>query len=191
MKRSFVGLSFEEDPGPQFHDMFRKLKTSADRKKLNVKWSPLKNLHFTLKFLGEVDEDRIKKTISSLKDLTPTLKPLCLKLQGLGGFPDEIQTRVLWMGVKNKRGLRELQQQVEEALNPLDFPSDSQEFIPHITLGRFRNRISIKDLISPFVRKDFGEIPVRKITLFESVLQGNFPIYKVIDEFDLNLSESH
>lgn len=63
--------------------------------------------------------------------------------------------------------------------------SIDKEYIPHVTLARLRNKKNINDLISPFVRKDFGKIPVNKIQVFESFLQQNFPIYKIVDEFDL------
>lgn len=169
--------------GAAFHEMLRKLKMSGDKKDLNIKWAPLQNLHLTLKFLGEIDNDQLDRATAALREISGALEPFHLELYGLGGFPEEKQARTLWMGVRNKRNLRELHQKVDEALQSAGFSPDHHEFRPHITLGRIRNKKNIEDLISPFVRKDFGKIPVQKITLFESFLQGHFPIYKALEEF--------
>lgn len=182
-RRIFVALSVEKELGATFHEMLRKLKVSGDKKELHVKWSPLQNLHLTLKFLGEIDDSQLSRVTDALSDISRGFEPFSLQLHGLGGFPDEKHARTLWMGVKNKRPLRELQHRVEESLIATGFPAAEYEFRPHITLGRLRNKKNIEDFISPFVRKDFGSIPVRWITLYESFLQGHFPVYKVIQEF--------
>ena len=182
-KRLFIAISVEELLPPQFLSMFKKIKISADRKKWDVEWTSPKNLHLTLKFLGETREENIPNLDRALEKLVKTVSPFKLKIQGLGGFPDERQSRVLWMGAQNKRELRSLQIAIEEALEPLGYAASDYEYIPHITFGRLRHKKNIYDLISPFVRHKFGQIEVTKIVLYESHLQGHFPVYKVLREY--------
>lgn len=184
-KRLFLGLKLEDKVGPSFHQMFRKLKTSADQKELNIKWTPLRNLHLTLKFLGDVPTDRVAVVQSVARELALQLPPVSLRFRGLGGFPDEFGARVLWLGVAHSNTLQGVQKNVEEAFVREGFSARDETFIPHITLARLRTKKNIRDLISPFVRKEFGKWDVDKIVLFESHIQGGFTQYTPLEEFEL------
>lgn len=184
-KRLFIGLSFEESLKRQIQDVVKKLKVNADKKDLQVKWTPEENIHLTIKFLGETDVDGIEALKSKLHKLAKSLSPIQLKIRGMGGFPEETQARILWLGVQNKSTLRGLQSIVENTMIDMGFEAADQNFIPHITIGRLRNKKNIVDLISPFVRNEFGKAKITKIRLFESQLQGSFPVYFVVDEFEL------
>lgn len=184
-KRLFIGLALSETLSSQFHDMVKKLRISADKRELEIKWSPQKNLHLTLKFIGEVDSEKVPLIAEKLRQLVPTIHSLDLEISGMGGFPDDTQSRVVWVGAHKKKDLRELHSQIETAMIELGFPESTEEFVPHVTVGRLRNKKSIKDFISPFVRKDFGKTHITKVTLFESQLQGHYPVYIPIEEFAL------
>lgn len=166
--------------------MLKKLKISADKKSWDVKWSPVKNLHITLKYLGDISELEIFKIDHVLKNIVQRQYSFRLKMHGLGGFPDELQSRVIWVGIQNKKDLRELHGQLEEGLALGGFARIEEEFIPHISLGRLRNKKNIKDLISPFVRHKLGFIKVEKLVLYESHVQGHFPVYKALREYYIN-----
>lgn len=184
-KRLFIGLALSETLSSQFHDMVKKLRISADKRELEIKWSPQKNLHLTLKFIGDVDEEKIPLIVEKLRGLVPTISHLDLEISGMGGFPDDTQSRVVWVGAHKKKDLRDLQDQIEAAMIEIGLPESTEDFVPHVTVGRLRNKKSIKDFISPFVRKDFGKTHIAKVTLFESQLQGHYPVYIPIEEFPL------
>lgn len=185
-KRLFVGISFDEHLTTLIDDTLKKLKVSADKKNSDIKWTPISNLHLTLKFLGDVDIDGIPLIEQKLTEIAAHLPPLSLKVRGLGGFPEEKQARVLWVGVQNKISLQELHALIEESFMDLGFEGTDQDYVPHITIGRLRNKKNIADLISPFVRKDFGKAELIKLELFESHLQGQVPIYKSLSQFKLS-----
>lgn len=185
-KRLFVGISFDSRLTSLIEDTLKKLKTFADKKDFDIKWTPLSNLHLTLKFLGDVDVDGIPSIEGTLSDIAAKLPPMRLKVRGLGGFPEEKQARVIWVGVQNKNTLQELHSLIEDSFVRLGFESTSQEYTPHVTIGRLRNKKNIQDLISPFVRKEFGKAELIKLQLFESHLQGQVPIYRSLSEFQLN-----
>lgn len=184
-KRVFLALSLEKMLGPSFDQMYRKLKISADAKDLDVKWTPQRNLHLTLKFIGTAKQNKLDEIRGVVTDVAIHSQPVELKLRGLGGFPDLTQTRAFWLGVQNTLQLRKLHQDLDAALSDIGIASAAEEFTPHITLGRIRNKKNIEDFVSPFIRKDFGRLEVNTITLFESHLQGHFPVYIPIESFEL------
>lgn len=185
LRRIFVGISFKEDLQEPFSEVFRKLKTSAGKKDLDIKWTRPENLHLTLNFLGEISDEQTQELCKKLSELASEIKPFTVSIKDLGGLPDDDQARVLYMGVRNKKELRTLQESIDARLEPIGLNPVDHDYVPHITLARLRNKKNIKDLISPFARRDFGDVPVDKIQVFESFLQQNFPVYKIVEEFEL------
>lgn len=181
-QRCFVALHVGERLPASALQAVKKLKINADQREMDIKWSPLANLHITLVFFGEVDAHSLESIRQNLRHLTIDGPPTQVDLHGLGGYGDNHHARVLWMGVRNSKALRHLQGQVLESVRPWE-KNEFSAFEPHLTLGRLRNPRSIDDLISPFVRKEFGHCSVSGLTLFRSHLQGHFPTYVPIEHF--------
>ena len=59
-----------------------------------------------------------------------------LRLEGIGCFCQEKGGDILWAGVRESQGLRQLQSFLERALRLKGFPLEQRGFQPHITLGR-------------------------------------------------------
>lgn len=175
--RLFLGISIDLEALPVLQESLKKLRTSADRRNFDVKWSPKSNLHVTLKFLGEASENRIEEISNALGSLGERQGPLILTFEGMGGFPDVDETRVIWAGVKRKKELMAFQARVEERTKALGFADDQFDYLPHMTLGRLRNAKNIRELISPWVRKSFGRVEADSVVLFQSVIQGNVSKY--------------
>lgn len=98
-----------------------------------------RELHLTLKFLGNVGESDIPKIVSALESAAKGLDPFTLSVGGLGCFPNARRASVLWRGVD--QGFNEISEaaaQVERAVEPLGFPRETRPYTPHITLARLR-----------------------------------------------------
>lgn len=117
-----------------------------------------KEFHCTLKFLGDVPEDKLEEIKSKLNNVK--FEQFEVSLDGLGAFPNENHARVLWLGLNGK--VRELQETIEGSLSGI-FEKDKR-FHPHITLGRVKilenkNKFKeeLKTNISPekFMIKEF------------------------------------
>ena len=93
-----------------------------------------KDFHITLKFLGEVNPDKIEHLKSNLEHIH--FEPFKLQLDKVGFFPGEKFVRVVWVGLKNASKLLWLQKQVDLAVG-LQYPVD-HKFSPHITLARVK-----------------------------------------------------
>jgi 2'-5' RNA ligase len=106
------------------------------RARLPVKWVAEEAVHVTLRFLGEVDEDRAAPIGDALAAAVRSARPFGLALGGVGAFPSLARPRVLWLGVERHPALELLANDVEQALMTLDFEPELRPFHPHLTLGR-------------------------------------------------------
>lgn len=178
-RRLFFALNATDPLAESFLPTFKKLKINADKKELTMKWVPPDNFHVTVTFLGETPETEIPKIQAALEDTCKIFNPFDVKIEDVGAFSNEHDARVIWLGVQNKRYLNELKMDLDRNLaeRGVIVTSEFREYKPHLTIGRLRNPKSVKDMISPFKRKSFGKIHVQEIVLYESHLQGNFPVY--------------
>lgn len=106
-----------------------------------IRWSRPENLHLTLKFLGEIQEDTISSIEEALEEISRRHPAFEVELSGLGAFPGERRARVVWAGVKEgEENLKLLAEDVESSLEPLGFEEEQRPFHPHATLGRCRDK---------------------------------------------------
>lgn len=178
-RRLFIALNATDPLSTSFIPTYKKLKINADRREINIKWVPLDNFHVTVSFLGEQPEENIPALQEALRRICTEFAPFDLKIEDIGAFTNEHDARVLWLGVQNKRSLGEFKSRLDQTLLATELlrKPDERIFQPHLTIGRLRNPRSVKDMISPFKRKGFGKIHVSEFVIYESTLQGPFPIY--------------
>jgi 2'-5' RNA ligase len=155
-----------------------------------VSWVAPGNLHITMKFLGETSRDRLGVLLEALKEATARFSPFALEAEGAGAFPGTRNPRVLWVGLREPLELvRELQENMENALSGAGFPREDRPFHPHITVGRARG-VPPPGWGDRFVRalagRRFGEVPVSKITLYESRLSPGGAVYAVVRDVPLS-----
>ena len=150
--------------------------------KIDAKPVELKNLHFTLQFLGEISEEITQKIIQSLK--TVEFSSFDVNLKEIGAFPKPKFPRVVWIGTDDVGGnmLIQLSKKVEKVLEPLGFFSD-KPFKPHITVFRIKKKIGdISGELKNQKMTSFGIQRVSNIKLKQSVLTASGPIYSDLAE---------
>src|SRR6185369_17789053 len=64
-----------------------------------IRWTPPEQFHLTLKFLGEVPADSVKRLENALHHAVEILPAGQMHSGGLGVFPDLRRPRVIWAGV--------------------------------------------------------------------------------------------
>lgn len=145
-------------------------------------------MHLTLKFLGEIDEEKIPQIESILKRISETFKPFPLRLKGTGYFPPKSKTpRVLWAAIEEVEDLKRLQSDIEEEMESIGFPKERRTFHPHLTLGRVKTSFDIQETLHFLEKhrdKNFGEMEAKKVTFFRSVLKPTGAEYSVLSEFE-------
>ena len=98
---------------------------------------PSEQLHLTLSFLGDVNEDRLPDIKERLAAIDVPL--FSLQLKGVGFFPPRKQPRVVWVGVVANIELNQLQAKVQSSLLSTGLYLEKRNFLPHITLARLQN----------------------------------------------------
>ncbi len=150
---------------------------------LPVKWVRGDGIHLTLKFLGEVEDERERELVAALARAAQGARALPLALGGFGVFPDFRRPRVVWAGIAPEPGLELLQHRVEQEFAALGFASEARPFRPHVTLGRAARDARPGDLagLEPALgRLRFAETAlVTSVDLMQSTLQWSGAVYKV------------
>ncbi len=141
---------------------------------LPVRWVEPVHYHVTLKFLGEVREDRLEAVQEALLHVASTTGQLDLAVEGFGAFPTIRRPEVIWVGIEPSPALRCLKQDVEWALMGCGFERETRAFHPHLTLGRADARNgagAFRGLDDKAANLAYqGQVKVRKLDLMRSQL---------------------
>ncbi len=178
MKRLFVGIPASDEIKVKLKPVLEALMEAG------VKVALLENLHFTLKFLGDVSEDKILEIVSKLENLAK-FPPFRVELKGIRTFGGK-QVRMVWAGMECKE-MAELMKKANELLNYI-YREEHQKEIPHLTLARVnkvKDNEKLLNVIKKYQKVEFGEVLVDKFYLYESVLTPEGPAYTVVEEFEL------
>ncbi len=139
--RLFIAALLPDEIRVRMHEYIGVLKSGCE----GVRWEEREKLHVTLKFLGGVGDTKAADVFPMIEGLVRNYSPFETEITGLGGFPDMRQPRILYMGLSENPELSSLQGRIDEALEPLGFPRETRSFIPHVTIGRIKGRLRIKD----------------------------------------------
>ncbi|MCC2679425.1 MAG: putative 2-5 ligase [Pseudobdellovibrio sp.] len=186
--RLFYALKIDLEDVPEIKNSLRKLKKDAVAKEWEFKFTPPENLHITLNFLGDVNDSDVKKLCEVGQTVAALHPSFSLKISGFDAFPELQHARVIWAGVQNKKNLQALYEDFEKELSFLNRAPENA-YVPHLTLARLRNPHSVKNFLSPFLRKSFGSIECKEIGLYKSELRGLYPHYELIQSFNLKPAE--
>jgi len=155
------------------------VKTGADLKLVEVK-----NIHVTLRFLGEITPQLVDLVYEEMKMVKFPL--FDIELRGLGVFPNLRHPNVVWVGIK--KGAEELGgifAQFEPRLRMLRFQPDTKGFSPHITIARVksgRNKTELATQITQMENLEFGIMKADALRLKKSILTPKGPIYSTLYE---------
>lgn len=148
-----------------------------------VKWTDPSNIHITLVFLGNTDEERIPQLKSMLKEICEGRGKFDLALKGAGVFRNMNAPRILWTGIEPSEILLQLYEAITEGLIKLGLDLEDRPYKPHLTLGRIK-RINDKEafnrLIDKYCETSIQTVNVNEVILFESVLLPTGPLYRAL-----------
>ena len=150
---------------------------------LPVKWVQPAGLHVTMKFLGDVPEDRAAPIAAALDAAVRAARPFEVMLGGIGAFPSSARPRVIWLGVEIHPALELLANDIEKALQPFGFEAELRPFRPHVTIGRAKQgarhgALAAFERLAAGVAYD-GVAPVTSVDLMESILRPDGAEYHV------------
>jgi len=184
-----VRLFFAVNVAPEIRERIAEVQKPLIATGADVKWVEAGNVHVTLKFLGEVSEDRVPAIVAQASEAAGSARPFFVAFGGLGAFPSERAPRVAWVGMtKGFQEMSALARELEARLEGLGFKREGRPFSAHVTLGRVRS-FSGRDALARALQAgrecEIGEMAVEKFALMQSVLGRGGPQYSIVQEFRL------
>jgi len=159
-------------------DYLAEIQKKLEKSDLSAKWVHGKNLHITLKFLGETSEAQITEVKNLLKEVEDTFKAIEVQLAGFGFFPNERRPRVFFVRTTEEEKLKKIATLIEEKLEKFGFVKEGR-FRSHITLARIKAPKNITAFIEESKKNPLqGNFSVKYITLYKSTLTKTGPIYE-------------
>ncbi len=145
------------------------------------KWVEMENLHFTMKFIGDVEANRVKIIKERLSEVLGEYKSN-LYIRGIGTLPKRGFPRVLYLGIDTDDCLlNESAILIDSILEEEGIKSEERDFMPHVTLLRIKSSTNnFHSLVKKYSNTDFGKLEKYEINLIESKLTPNGPIYKIL-----------
>lgn len=159
------------------------METDAD-----VKLVEPQNIHITLKFLGDVEENLIDEIEQVMKDSVRGIETFTLKFIGTGVFPNKNYIKVIWIGIQDASIPKTIAENIDERLSELGFKKEKRGFSPHLTVGRVKtakNKQFLLKVIERYEDVEFSSRKVNSIVLKRSDLTPKGPIYTTLREVEL------
>jgi len=159
-----------------------------------AKWVRPENVHITLRFLGEISEEKSREVCDSLRDGLENESEFTLKIAGLGAFPNARRPNVVWLGIESADGrLGRLKKAVDKAILPCGFEPETRAYTPHLTVGRTKSRKGaelLTRLLEDESGFELGSMEAAEVHLVKSTLTPSGPIYDTMERFVLGSGQT-
>lgn len=171
MVRVFIAV----EPAKEIRDAIEKAGLSLRGTNARMTLPTADQMHITLKFLGEVPENKIPKITRALENVKGT--PFLLHAARVGTFGQ----RVIKAEVTDSGASALLAKQIDSLLLPLGFPKDTKPFSPHITIARIKEYTpDLQPKIDALQDREFGCCTIDEFVLKQSTLTPKGSIYTTI-----------
>ena len=135
MKRLFLAIDIT--PGTTLMDAYDNIRHTLRMEKIN--WVRKDQMHLTLAFLGDTEENIIPGLVSGIETAMKTHHSFSLTLAGLGVFRNIHDPRVIWIGCKSEKEFQEIKTGYRQGTGVTGFEVEDRPFSPHLTLGRIKS----------------------------------------------------
>ena len=184
--RLFVAIDINKKLCSAVGELQQKCK-SRMKDQSGLKWVDPELMHLTLKFLGEVDENKIEDISRAVEAACLGKEPFEFDFSLIGTFGRP--AKILWLGSEKQNvNLAKLATDIENALQNLGFEKEQREFNAHLTLARIKNRSidkTLQQLVNDFSKINLPIISVDSVCLYKSQLTLDGPVYTLLKKFEL------
>jgi len=149
----------------------------------DVRWTPARNYHLTLAFLGGVAATEIPNLAAIMKDGARGMSPFSLHIGPIDFFPNRKKPRLLAARITDDARLGELQRRLVEALAAAGHDLESRKFRPHITVARLKGPAKPQSPVAD--SGSVGAFPVDRLNLYQSDTQPTGAVYSVLTSVSL------
>lgn len=179
-KRLFIAADISEHAREVAARHIDRLKSSFESK--GISWVKPENLHITIKFLGDTEENKISEISDILAANVPEFSIFSLSVNAFQAFAK----RVLVIGMENlDREIFRLEKRLDTEFAKYGHESESRRFRPHLTIARLRGEAN--ELTAEHIRTQIEPVAfeVRDIVLYESELRPGGSVYTKLESFQL------
>jgi 2'-5' RNA ligase len=182
--RTFIAVELPEKIKKEIEELQAPLK----RTDASVSWVKPGNIHVTLKFLGEVPEEKIGEVFSATQKALEGATKFTMNLKGTGAFPNLKRPRVIWIGAgSGEEELSSLASRIEQEMEKIGFAREKRRFSAHFTIGRVKSPKNVERLMEMVTSSDFEteEIQVNEVVVMKSQLDPRGAIYTPLKKIPL------
>lgn len=161
-RRIFIAINLPENVKKELSSFQTKWQA------LPIRWTKKENLHITLDFIGNINDDELLEVIKKTKNKLAEVFPFSVNLNNICYGPlDKLPPRMIWA--------------IGEKIENMDLK-------PHITLGRIRQwewrRMDPEEM--PEINEDISLVfNVDSIEIMQSQLNPKGPKYTIIESIKL------
>ena len=177
LKRCFIALELSREA---INEIKRIQKLLEKQRLFAGKFTEPENLHLTLKFLGEISNEKIEEVKNRLKEIK--IDKFNAELGEVGVFSKSF-VKIIWIKLNGK--VFGLQKEIDEKLK--DLFEKEERFMSHVTIARVKNTADKKKLFEYLESINPSKISfkVEKFYLKKSELTSEGPVYEDIKEYEL------
>jgi 2'-5' RNA ligase len=170
-KRCFISVNFPDEIKKEIIKTQEKLPAFFGKK------TEENNIQLTLKFLGEVEEKKIKEVRRRLERIE--FKELNCEINSIGVFTENF-IKIIWLHLK---GCEKLQKDIDESVKELF--KEEERFMSHITIARVKKVKNKKQFIEAIkkIKIKMMNFKISEFCFMKSALTAIGPEYKIIESF--------
>jgi 2'-5' RNA ligase len=148
---------------------------------IDCKMVESENLHISLSFLGDVEDEKVGFLSSALDSICKNYSRFAVEIGGIRFIPSEKYIRVLALDVIDSSTLGNLSKEIKRKIGGDVKP-------PHLTLCRVRD-VKAKDAVVDKIKKfdvNVGSFVISSISLIKSELKRTGPMYTDLHQSNLS-----
>jgi 2'-5' RNA ligase len=164
--RAFIAIELDNTVKAELEKIQRRLR--AEPISGLVRWVAPASIHLTLKFLGDMEDERVPHVMAAMRTGCNGIAPFEMAVRGAGCFPNFQRPNVIWASlVGQAQPATLLAQRIENECARLGFDPDDRPFSPHLTLGRVNREAD------PSQRLQVGEMVRRLDINLKSIIHAD------------------
>jgi 2'-5' RNA ligase len=185
--RTFIAVEIPAEVKERALKLIGQLRGSSAK----VKWVGREAMHWTLKFLGDVDLLETPRICDAVARAVEPLAPFDVEARGAGAFPDVSRPRTVWIGMgQGSAPMVELHDRIDRELSALGYRPEGRRFRPHLTIGRVRSCppaaiAELGRLITQHADFESGLSTVYEVVVFASELGHDGPTHEPLGHAEL------
>ncbi len=186
--RVFIAIDIDNQIKTGLSRLQNELVSKTGIGKGDVKWVSPENIHLTLKFLGEIKDEKVIDVCNIVEYVADRHNSFELAVEMVGCFGGK-SARIVWVGLgEGSESLLRLQNELEQQLVSAGWPAEDREFTGHLTLCRVKNPkagAKLSAMIEHYKDFKLGIMAAESVRVYQSQLTPSGPIYTVLSSFRL------